>query len=85
MRLMLAKVAVKEFAGIPSRDRAALLQKLRVFADDPYGDHPWALPMRGRANAIRIRQGDWRAVCRIDRERDDITVEFVANRREAYR
>ena len=41
--------------------------------------------MRGQRNAVRIRQGDWRTVCRIDRVSDVITVEFIANRREAYR
>jgi mRNA-degrading endonuclease RelE of RelBE toxin-antitoxin system len=69
---------------LPSRDRDPLLQKLRAYTA-PFGDHPWALPMRGRRDAIRIRQGDWRAVCRIDRDGDVVLVEFVANRREAYR
>lgn len=82
---MFAKVAVREFAALPSRDRAPLLEKLRSFAGDPFGKHPWALPMRGRRDAVRVRQGDWRAVCHIDRQRDEIVVEFVANRREAYR
>jgi mRNA-degrading endonuclease RelE of RelBE toxin-antitoxin system len=85
MRLTFSRSATRDLAGLPSRDRAALLQKLRDYADEPFGDHPWALPMRGRRDAIRVRQGDWRAVCCIDRERDEITVEFVANRREAYR
>jgi mRNA-degrading endonuclease RelE of RelBE toxin-antitoxin system len=85
MRLIFSRAAVKELGGLPARDRAALLQKLRSFAAEPFGDHPWALPMRGHRDAVRIRQGDWRAVCRIDREGDVITVEFVANRREAYR
>jgi mRNA-degrading endonuclease RelE of RelBE toxin-antitoxin system len=62
-----------------------LLSKLKAFAAALFGDHAWALPMRGRDNAVRIRQGDWRAICRIDRDDDTILVEFVANRREAYR
>jgi mRNA-degrading endonuclease RelE of RelBE toxin-antitoxin system len=85
MRLIFSKVAVKELAVLPSHDRMALLQKLREFAADPFGNHPWALPMRGRRDTIRIRQGDWRAVCRVDRENDVVTAEFVANRRDVYR
>jgi mRNA-degrading endonuclease RelE of RelBE toxin-antitoxin system len=85
MQLIVSRMAVKELADLPSRDRTALLQKLRDFAADPFGDHPWALPMRGRRDAVRIRQGDWRTVCRIDRDEELISVEFVANRREAYR
>jgi DNA-binding XRE family transcriptional regulator len=38
-------------------------------------------PGQCRRDAVRIRQGDWRAVCRIDRDGDVILVEFVANRR----
>lgn len=41
--------------------------------------------MRGYRDAVRIRQGDWRAVCRIDRDDGVIIVEFIANRREACR
>jgi mRNA-degrading endonuclease RelE of RelBE toxin-antitoxin system len=85
MRLIFSRTAAKDLASLTSHDRAALSEKLRSFAVDPFGDHPWALPMRGHRNAVRIRQGDWRAVCRIDRDHDEITVEFVANRREAYR
>jgi mRNA-degrading endonuclease RelE of RelBE toxin-antitoxin system len=85
MRLIFSRVAIKELGGLPSRDRALLLQKLRDFAAEPFGDHLWTLPMRGRRNAVRIRQGDRRAVCRIDRVSDVITVEFIANRIEAYR
>lgn len=85
MRLIFSRNAVKELAVLPLRHRTALLQKLRDFAAGPFGEHPWALPMRGRRDAIRVRQGDWRAVCRINSERDEVIVEFVANRREAYR
>jgi mRNA-degrading endonuclease RelE of RelBE toxin-antitoxin system len=85
VRLIFSRVAAKELAGLPSRDRAALLQKLRDFAAAPFADHPWALPMRGHRNAVRVRHGDWRAVCRIDRDRDLLAIEFVANRKDAYR
>ena len=85
MRLVLSMVAVKELTILPSRDRTALLQKLREFAAEPFGDHPWALPMRGRRDTVRIRQGDWRAVRRVDRENDVVTAEFIANRRDVYR
>jgi mRNA interferase RelE/StbE len=85
MRLALSRTAVKDLAGLPPRDRDALLRKLRDFASEPFGAHQWALPMQGRLHALRIRQGDWRAICRVDREADAVVVEFIANRREAYR
>jgi mRNA-degrading endonuclease RelE of RelBE toxin-antitoxin system len=85
MRLIFSKIAVKELASLPSGDRVLLLQKLRNFANEPFGNHPWALPMRGQRDAVRIRQGDWRAACRIDRGGDVVTVELIANRKEVYR
>jgi len=72
-------------ARLPHRDCGALLEKLKALADAPFGFHPSALPMRGQPGAVGVRQGDWRAVCRIDREGDRMTVEFIAHRREVYR
>jgi mRNA-degrading endonuclease RelE of RelBE toxin-antitoxin system len=34
---------------------------------------------------IRLRQGDWRGICRVDRTADTIVLETVAHRSEAYR
>jgi mRNA-degrading endonuclease RelE of RelBE toxin-antitoxin system len=67
------------------RDATALLRKLGEFAADPFGSHSWALPLVGRPDRARVRQGDWRAVVLIVRAEDTVIVERVEHRREVYR
>jgi mRNA-degrading endonuclease RelE of RelBE toxin-antitoxin system len=68
-----------------SKDREALLRKIGQFAADPSAPAPWAKPLAGVRHAVRIRQGDWRAVCRIDRAAKTVTVEAAGDRKEIYR
>lgn len=70
---------------MPPREARALLRKLGEFAADPFATHSWALPLAGRPNRARIRQGDWRAVVLIVRAEDTVIVERVDHRREVYR
>jgi mRNA-degrading endonuclease RelE of RelBE toxin-antitoxin system len=62
-----------------------LLDKAEAFAAAPFAVHPAATPLRGQPDVIRLRQGDWRGICRVDRAADTIVLETVAHRREAYR
>jgi mRNA-degrading endonuclease RelE of RelBE toxin-antitoxin system len=41
--------------------------------------------LRGHEDRVRIRHGDWRAVCRIDREAETVILERVVHRKEIYR
>jgi len=66
-------------------DQAALWRKVEEFASDPFASRAWAKPLVGQRNAVRLRQGDWRAVCRIDRAGETVIVEAIGNRREIYR
>jgi mRNA interferase RelE/StbE len=83
MRLLLSPAARKELAGLPTRDRSALLAKLRNVADDPFGRNPSAKAMAG--GGYRLKHGAWRALYRIDRDRDEVVVDAVRHRREVYR
>ncbi len=82
---MMSPAALKALAALSRRDAAALLAKLEAFAADPFGPQPAAVRLKGRADVVRLRQGDWRAVCRIDRSAALVLVEMVAHRREVYR
>ena len=77
--------AAKGLIILPRRDRDALLGKAARFAADPFAPHSWATALRGSNDRFRIRQGDWRGVMLILRERDAIILERVAHRREVYR
>ena len=85
VRLIVVPAAAKSLAELPARDRAALLRKLADFAAAPAASHPWARPLVGHPGAVRVRQGDWRAVCRIDAAAAEVIVDAVAHRREVYR
>jgi mRNA-degrading endonuclease RelE of RelBE toxin-antitoxin system len=85
MNLIVPPVIVKALRLVSVRDRQALLRKARIFAGDPFGRYAWARTLKGQPNVVRIRQGDWRMVCRIDREEQTVIVDAVAHRREIYR
>jgi mRNA interferase RelE/StbE len=85
LRLIVSAVAARDLASLPGRDRRALFGRVEAFAADPFATHPAVRPMRGREDLIRVRHGDWRAVCRIDRATATVTLERVAHRREIYR
>jgi mRNA-degrading endonuclease RelE of RelBE toxin-antitoxin system len=85
MQLIVGGDAEKGLRAMPDRDRRRLLAKLAEFAADPFAPHPWASPMRGEPDQVRIRQGAWRGVLLIVRARDAVVLERVAHRREVYR
>jgi mRNA-degrading endonuclease RelE of RelBE toxin-antitoxin system len=85
MRTIFQPAATKTLAGMPKRDRAGLLRKIELFAADPFAPSIAVKPLTGQRLAVRVRQGDWRAVCRIDRVADTVIVEAIGNRREIYR
>jgi mRNA-degrading endonuclease RelE of RelBE toxin-antitoxin system len=63
-------------------DRVRLMERLRAIAAAPNSLHPNVLPLVGRPGVFRVRQGDWRAMFRI--EDADVILIRVAHRREAY-
>ncbi|MGO8916830.1 MAG: type II toxin-antitoxin system RelE family toxin [Stellaceae bacterium] len=85
MRTIIQPAALKALAGMPKSERARLLQKIAQFAADPFAPSAAAKPLTGQKQAVRIRQGDWRAVCRIDRASNTVIVEAIGHRREVYR
>jgi len=85
VRLILSSGALKSLATMPKRERAGLMAKLETFAANPFAPFAAAMPLRGLKDAVRIRQGDWRAICRLDRDDDVVIVEAIGHRSEIYR
>ncbi len=83
MDLIFTRSADKSLGKMPKHDAAALLAKLKVFAADPFAPQGFAKALTG--GGVRIRQGDWRAVCDVDGGRLVVLVIAIGNRREIYR
>jgi len=60
IKLIVTRAASKALAGMPRREREALLDKTGAFAAAPFAVHPAARPLRGQPNVIRLSQGHWR-------------------------
>jgi len=80
MRLVVSPAVRETMMRVMQRsDRERLLQKAEAFAADPFAAHPWATPMQGERDRVRIRQGDWRGIAFIARPRQIVILGRVVN------
>ena len=68
----------------PRKVAKSIRRKLEAIAADPYGDHPNATKLQGRAG-YRLRVGDWRIIYEIQNDQLVILVLKIALRGEVYR
>ena len=64
---------------------SAMLDRLEAIAADPDGRHANVKSLSGIRDAFRLRQGDWRAVYRLDKQADEMRVVLVDVRGAVYR
>lgn len=84
MALVFSRDAVRALLAMPRKDAERLRERLDAIAAAPADRHPAVEAMQGKPpGRFRVRQGDWRAVFRIDDA--DVVVERIGNRREVYR
>ncbi len=65
--------------------RAALIKRLEAIAERPFAKHLNVERIRGEPDGFRLRQGDWRAKYRIDREAGEMRVLILEPRGSVYR
>ena len=82
MPLLMPLRVQKQLEVLPRAERMRLMERLKTIAAAPNLQHPNVLPLVGRPGVFRVRQGDWRALFRI--EDADVVVIRVAHRREVY-
>jgi mRNA-degrading endonuclease RelE of RelBE toxin-antitoxin system len=83
LALIFSRDAARALLAMPKKDRARLEERLEAIAAAPAG-HPNVEAMQGKpAGRCRVRQGDSRAVFRIDGT--DVLVDRVGKRGEVYR
>ncbi len=83
MKLIFVPSAVKALRKMPRKDADALRAKLATMSAAPFSTYPWAKRLTSSAY-YRVRQSDWRAVYRIDREAGLVEVIKIGSRREIY-
>ncbi len=79
-----SKEAVKFIRRMPRKAALALIAKINTYAANPAGSHSWAKPLSG-IKGVRIRQGDYRAVCSIINNKAVFMVYKVGNRKDIYK
>ena len=83
MALLLSAAAVKALLGMPKREREQLKARLDAIAAAPVAQHASVAALQGEPRGrFRVRQGDYRAVFRIDGA--DVVVDRIGHRREVY-
>jgi len=85
MRLVLEKAARKGLDRMPQKAASSLLNRLEDIAAAPFARHANVKPLMGEKDAFRLRQGDWRAVYRIERIANELRVILVDIRGSVYR
>ena len=84
MTLAYEKPARKGLAKMAPKAADAMQAALQAIAADPFAHHANVKPLAGTKAGFRYRQGDWRAVYRIDRASQTVIVEWIGPRGGAY-
>ena len=84
MRLEFERPAIKGLAAMPSRIAAVIVERLEAIATDPFAHHANVKPLKGEKNVFRLRQGDWRAIYRLDRKAGVMHVVVIGPRGSVY-
>ncbi len=74
--------AAKEIEGIPKKDRARIVERIRALGEDP---RPAGSSKLSGRDAYRIRQGNYRIVYTVDTAAREVIVYLVAHRLDVYR
>lgn len=85
MDLVFSKSATRALRAMPQKQALAMIDRLRRIAQDPFAQHANVEPLKGVADAFRLRQGDRRALYVVDRAQNQMRVERIAARGDAYR
>jgi mRNA interferase RelE/StbE len=86
MRLVIERAAMRRLGDLPEPARVALLRRLRLIAGDPFAKHANVERYKGAGpGRFRLRQGQWRVIYQIDRERQEMRVQLIDVRGSVYR
>jgi mRNA interferase RelE/StbE len=84
VRLAIEKQASKTLRGMQPKIARALIERLEAIAADPFAGHANVKPLKGFKDSFRLRQGDWRAIYRLDRKTGTMQVTVIGPRGSVY-
>jgi mRNA interferase RelE/StbE len=86
MRLVIERAALRRLNDMPRQARENLRRRLDQIAADPFARHAAVKRYKeGGQDSFRIRQGQWRAIYKIDREAQEVRVQIIDTRGSVYR
>jgi len=85
MELLFEKPALKTLKSMQPKLAAAMTGRLAAIAENPMAQHPNIKPLKGRKDAYRLRQGDWRAIYFVDRKSQQMHVLDIETRGGIYK
>jgi mRNA-degrading endonuclease RelE of RelBE toxin-antitoxin system len=86
MRLLIEKKAMRRLTAMPPKARDNLRRQLEAIAADPFNRELNDGPYKAGGNdCFKVRQGDWRAIYKIDRKAREVRVQLVDVRGGVYR
>lgn len=85
MKLVLTRTAQRRLGQLSPKMRVALVKRLQAIAEQPFAKHLNVERIKGEPDAFRLRQGDWRAKYRLEREAGEMRVLVLESRGNVYR
>ena len=83
-RLVFTRQAARSLLKAPNHIALQVREKLAEITADPFARHPNVSRLQNRPG-YRLRVGDWRVICEVQKEEVVILVLKVAPRGEVYR
>ncbi len=85
MKLVLTRTAQRRLGQLSPKMRVALVKRLQAIAEQPFAKHLNVERIKGEPDAFRLRQGDWRAKYRLEREAGEMRVLVLESRGNVHR
>lgn len=85
MKLVVTATAAKALRRIPAKDAVTISARLKDIAAAPFASHGSVKPLKGMQDSFRLRVGNWRALYSVDRTTQEVVLQDVLKREEAYR
>jgi mRNA-degrading endonuclease RelE of RelBE toxin-antitoxin system len=85
LRLIFSEEAARKLGQMQTKYATGIVSRLEAIAFNPFASHPNVERLKGHKDWWRLRKGDWRILYFVDRQAQELKVEAVEHRSNAYR